>query len=82
MNETESKACLDFWNKLNCWAVQNMETESSLLTTNSYFFPHIHALCKGEWTFKRYPTLQSLIQSYGVPISNRKINTWWELDYQ
>ena len=66
----------------NCWSVQNRETVLSLRTTNSLFFPHMHALSQGLWNFTKYPTLKLLLESYGVDTSTRGTHSWWELHTQ
>jgi hypothetical protein len=42
-----------------------------------FFYPHIHAINSGEWTFVRYPCLKAIVEAYGIDTSLRKINTWW-----
>lgn len=71
-----------FMSSYNCWSIQNKKTPRSLTTVNSLFFPHMHALSEGLWNFRKYPTLESLLQSYGVDTKTRGVHTWWELDTQ
>jgi hypothetical protein len=81
-NQNEDKECLDFMYYKNCWSVQNKETVTSLRTTNSLMFPHMHAMSEGLWNFKKYPTLKNFLNSYDVDTDSRGIHTWWELDTQ
>ncbi len=48
-------------------------------STRSFFYPHMHAINGGDWTFNRYPCLKSLVESYGIDTSTRKVNNWWHL---
>ena len=45
----------------------------------SFYYPHMHAINCGEWTFNKYPCLKALVESYGIDTSLRKPNTWWHL---
>jgi len=81
-HQNEDGECLHFMDLKNCWSIQNTSTVRSLRTTNAYFFPHMHALSQGLWNFTKYPTLENLLQSYGVDTKTRGIHPWWELDTQ
>lgn len=81
-HKNEDSECLNFMNLKNCWSVQNKETVTSLRTTNSLMFPHMHALSEGLWNFKKYPTLKQLLDSFDIDTNSRDIHTWWELDTQ
>jgi hypothetical protein len=81
-NQNEDHDCLDFMSKRNCMSVQNERTVRQFCTTNSLFFPHMHALSQNCWHFIKYPTLKALIESYGIDTSTRGIHTWWCLDTQ
>lgn len=81
-NQNEDLESLYFWSKQNCWSVQNMETQYSIRTMNSYMFPHIHALSEGKWNLTKYPTLKPLLESYGLETESRGDHPWWELDTQ
>ncbi len=81
-NQNEDRDCLNFMRGQNTYSVQNFNTVTSLRTTNSLLFPHMHALSQGLWNFTKYPTLESLLQSYDVNTKERGIHTWWELDTQ
>ena len=81
-NQNEDQDCLNFMNLHNCWSIQNKETVLSLRTTNSLFYPHMHALSEGLWNFKKYPTLKNMLETFGIDTETRGIHTWWELDTQ
>jgi len=81
-NQNEDHDCLSFMDARNCWSVQNKDTVTSLRTTNSLMFPHMHALSQGLWNFTKYPTLKNLLNNYGVDTDSRGIHTYWELDTQ
>lgn len=81
-HQNEDHDCLNFMKNKNCWSVQNRETVTTLRTTNSLLFPHMHALSEGLWNFTKYPTLKEFLESFGVETHTRGIHTWWELDTQ
>lgn len=81
-NQNEDRECLDFMYHRNCWSVQNKETVTSLRTTNSLMFPHMHAMSEGLWNFTKYPILKSFLNSFGIDTNSRGIHPWWELDTQ
>lgn len=81
-HQNEDLESLFFWSLQNCWSVQNMETQYSIRTMNSYMFPHIHALSEGKWNLTKYPTLKGLLESYGLETESRGDHPWWELDTQ
>ena len=81
-HQNEDQDCLNFMRQKNTYSVQNYQTVATILTTNSLIFPHMHALSEGLWNFTKHPTLELLLQSYGVNTKDRGIHTWWELDTQ
>jgi hypothetical protein len=81
-HQNEDLQSLFFWSLQNCWSVQNMETQYTVRTMNSYMFPHIHALSEGKWNLTKYPTLKPLLESYGLETESRGDHPWWELDTQ
>jgi hypothetical protein len=81
-NQNEDSDCLNFMRSKNCTSVQNLTTVTSLRTTNSLFFPHMHALSEGLWNFTKYPTLKEFLESFGIETETRGVHTWWELDTQ
>jgi len=81
-NQNEDYDCLNFMSNKKCFSVQNIETVTTLRTTNSLFFPHMHALSQGLWNFTKYPTLKSLLDSYNIDTNSVGVHTWWELDTQ
>lgn len=81
-HQNEDLESLFFWSLQNCWSVQNMETQYTIRTMNSYMYPHIHALSEGKWNLTKYPTLKPLLESYGLETESRGDHPWWELDTQ
>ena len=81
-NQNEDIDCLNFMSNKNCYSVQNIKTVTSLRTTNSLMFPHMHALSEGLWNFKKYPTLKKFLEEFGIETNTRGVHTWWELDTQ
>jgi hypothetical protein len=81
-NTNEDLESLRFMSLQNCWSVQNMTTEKTIRTMNSYIFPHMHILSEGKWNLTKYPTLKSLLESYGLETESRGDHPWWELDTQ
>jgi hypothetical protein len=80
--QNEDVESLSFWSLQNCWSVQNMETQQTIRTMNSYLYPHIHALSQGKWNLTKYPALKPLLESYGLETESRGDHPWWELDTQ
>lgn len=80
--QNEDLESLYFWSRQNCWSVQNMNTQNTIRTMNSYLYPHIHALSEGKWNLTKYPSLKSLVESYGLETDSRGDHSWWELDTQ
>jgi hypothetical protein len=48
-------------------------------STRSFYYPHMHAINGGQWTFNKYPCLKALVESYGIDTSTRTVNEWWHL---
>jgi len=63
-----------------CYSIRNNRFKE--VSTRSLFYPHIHAINGGKWTFIKYPTLKALVESYGVDTSMRDIDNTWTIDYQ
>jgi hypothetical protein len=59
-----------------CYCIINHSFPNDI-TTRSLFFPHMHAIFRGRWTFMKYPTLKALVESYGIDTSTRGIDTEW-----
>lgn len=80
--QNEDDQCLQFMSNKGCWSIQNRETVTTLRTTNSLFYPHMHVMSQGLWNFTKYPTLKDFLESYGIDTSTRGVHSWWELDTQ
>lgn len=81
-HENEDRECLNFMSSKNCTSVQNLATVTTLRTTNSLFFPHMHALSQGLWNFTKYPTLKKFLETFDINTEDRGVHPWWELDTQ
>lgn len=80
--QNEDTDCLNYMRNMNCWSVININTINTIRTSNSIFFPHMHALSEGLWNFKRYPALKEFLETFGIDTNSRGVHTWWELDTQ
>lgn len=78
MNETG--IAYDITAAANCWCIYDITSRN--ITIPSLFFPHMHAICNGKWTFIRYPQLKPFLESFGIDTSKRGICDTWILDYQ
>lgn len=63
-----------------CYAIRN--TRFKEVATRCLFFPHIHAINSGKWTFIKFPCLKALLDAYGVDTVTRGVDNRWILDYQ
>ena len=76
----ETDIAYEITNKSICYGIVNTKFWNS--TTRCLFYPHMHAINKGKWTFLKYPTLKALVEAYGIDTSTRGIDTTWLVDYQ
>jgi hypothetical protein len=81
MNTNESEQWYTLSKDRNCFALCNIHHKTDM-TTRALFFPHMHAIVQGEWTFFKYPCLKALVEAYGIDTSTRGINTTWIPDFQ
>lgn len=79
-SQNEDEDCLNFMRARACYSVQKLATVLTFRTTNSLFYPHMHALTRDQWNSRKYPGLLPLIQSYGIDTSTRGAHPWWDLD--
>ena len=83
IQEYEDMNCLEITSRRNCLGALCADYKTKLChTTTSPLFPHIHAIIKGGWTFKRYPALKALVEAYGIDTSTRHVNTDWFVEFQ
>jgi len=78
--ENESGAALDLVSKENCYSLYN--TRFRDIASRTLYFPHMHALYRGKWTFLKFPSLKALVESYGIDTSTRDVDTEWIVDFQ
>ena len=81
LNENETEKCFNISKDRNCFALLNT-CQPNYMSTRAFFFPHIHAIVQGKWTFFKYPCLKALVEAYGIDTSTREINTTWTLHTQ
>jgi len=79
--QNEDPECSNYMSRKNCWAVANITTVNTARSVNSLFYPHMHALAGGRWTFKKYPVLKEFLETFGIDTSSRIIDNTWELHY-
>lgn len=80
MNQNESGAAFDITVNSNCYCIRY--TKSRDVSIPTFYFPHMHAICAGKWTFIRYPQLKEMVESYGIDTTTRGVCTNWITDYQ
>ena len=83
IKDYEDNSCFAITSTRNCLGVVNMGyRDKHCLTTASPLFPHMHAIIKGGWTFKKYPVLKALVEAYGVDTTKRGVNDDWFVEFQ
>ena len=82
IKDYEDTNCFAITSTRNCLGVINQDYRVKLcLTTLSPLFPHMHAIIKGGWTFKKYPALKALVEAHGVDTTKRGINDDWFVEF-
>jgi hypothetical protein len=81
LHENENEESFNISKDRNCFALYNTLHKNDM-STRSFFFPHMHALFKGKWTFFKYPCLKALVEAYGIDTSTRGIDTTWITNFQ
>ena len=81
LRENESEKCFSITKERNCFAAY-CTTFPKDLSTRSFFFPHIHAIYQGKWTFLKYPSLKALVEAYGIDTTTRGVDTTWAINFQ
>jgi hypothetical protein len=81
INENESEKCFNLTKERNCFATYNT-AYPYYMSTRSLFFPHMHAIYQGKWTFTKYPCLKALVEAYGIDTSTRQIDSSWIPEFQ
>jgi len=76
LSEYETEKCFSITKSRNCFATFNEKYENDL-SIRSFFFPHMHAIFQGKWTFLKYPCLKALVEAYGIDTSTREIDRSW-----
>jgi hypothetical protein len=74
--KAESFVTEQITSKANCYSI--IWTKTVDITTKCLYFPHMHAIIKGKWTFAKYGNnLKNLIESYGINTRTRGIDNDW-----
>jgi hypothetical protein len=80
MKDYELKEAYEITKSVICYAIRNVRFKE--VSTRTLYFPHMHSIVGGNWTFIKYPTLKALVESYGIDTSRRGVDKTWILDYQ
>ena len=81
LKENESEICFNITKDRKCYGVFHLKNDNQL-SIRSFFFPHIHSIFAGKWTFFKYPCLKALVEAYGIDTTTRGVDTTWTVDYQ
>jgi hypothetical protein len=79
--ENERERCVNLTKNRICFATYSTNHLKEW-STRSFFFPHIHAIYNGKWTFVKYPSLKALVESYGIDTTTRGVDNTWLIEYQ
>lgn len=80
LTENEGGETLNLTHASVCYAIRNNRFKE--VATRTLFYPHIHAINGGKWTFIKFPCLKALLESYGIDTSKRGVDNSWIIDYQ
>jgi hypothetical protein len=80
LRDNEVKEAYEITKKALCYVVRN--TRFKEVSTRTLYFPHMHSIVGGKWTFFKYPTLKALVESYGIDTTTRGVDKTWIVDYQ
>jgi hypothetical protein len=58
-----------------CYAI--IYTKSHHISIPTLYYPHMHAINTGKWTFVRYPQLKAFVESYGIDTTTRGVDALW-----
>lgn len=78
--QIESTKVYNLTNNANCWAIINIKNKDVSIPT--LYFPHMHAIHEKKWTFKRYPEMKALLESYGVDTNVIGTEEGWITHYK
>ena len=81
IRDAETEKCFSITKERNCFATYSINYLKEL-STRSFFFPHIHAMYQGKWTFLKYPCLKALVEAYGIDTTTREVDDIWTIDFQ
>jgi len=78
LSKVEVGAAYEITKKAICYAVINTRFHEQ--SPRALYFPHMHSICGGKWTFLKYPTLKGLVESFGIDTSLREVDPMWLVD--
>jgi len=79
--DAEGPGTAELMSKENCYAIINTKFEKDI-STRTIYYPHIHAINRGNWTFLKYPFLKAIVESYGVDTTKRGVDDSWIVEYK
>jgi len=80
LRDCESGIVNNITERAICYSI--IYTNGRDVSIPTLYFPHMHAINNGKWTFIRYPQLKSLVESYGIDTTTRGISNEWITEYQ
>lgn len=80
LRDCESSIVNNVTESAKCYSI--IYTKGRDVSIPTLYFPHMHAINNGKWTFIRYPQLKSLVESYGIDTTTRGISNEWITEYQ
>jgi hypothetical protein len=78
LNQYELGEAYEITKNALCYAIIN--TRFPEQSTRALYFPHMHSICGGKWTFLKYPTLKGFVESLGIDTTLRGVDTTWLID--
>jgi hypothetical protein len=58
-----------------CYSLTNNGFQEQ--STRALYYPHMHAIVGGKWTFLKYPVLKALVETFGIDTKTRDVDTKW-----
>ena len=80
IRENELGVAYELTKQAICYAIVNKRFHEQ--STRTLYFPHMHSINGGKWTFLKYPVLKSLVEMCGIDTSTRGVDTKWLIDYK
>ena len=80
LSDYESSIVNTITESAKCYSIIYTMTRDVSIPT--LYFPHMHAINHGKWTFIRYPQLKGLLETYGIDTTTRGVSNDWITEYQ